>query len=179
MPTSAPCKLSAIDTLLTELVRSRCVDIGRVHFGGFYGPRESRDPWNAKRRTRLISSCHLGRTGLVNKGVVVYQKDVLIKTKNDLFISKAGKEGQLCLWHNKPTEVIYVLLSFCCSFLRPHHRRCPKLYYYVSSLHEFYFLFWCGIKAGNPERGPILSAWVANKNTGFTSHYPRALPAIW
>lgn len=108
MPPSAPCKLSAIDTLLTEHVRSRCVDIGRVHFGGFYGPRESRDPWNAKRRTRLISSCHLGRTGLVNKGGVVEQKDVLIKTKNDLFISKAGKEGQLCLWHNKPTGVVYV-----------------------------------------------------------------------
>ena len=29
-----------------------------------------------------------------------------------MFISKAGKEGQLCLWHNNPTGVIYVLIVF-------------------------------------------------------------------
>ena len=40
----------------------------------------------------------------------------LLRIKNDLFISGARKESQLCLWHNKPTRVIhdvFVLTVFC------------------------------------------------------------------
>ena len=46
--------------------RSRWLDIGRVLFLRFYGPRRNRGPWKCKKRTRPISS-HLDRTSLVNK----------------------------------------------------------------------------------------------------------------
>ena len=49
--------------LLTELVRSRWLDIGQVLFLHVYGPRR-------KKRTRPISS-HLDRTNLVNKGFII------------------------------------------------------------------------------------------------------------
>lgn len=50
-----------------------------------------------KKRTMPISSC-LDRTSLVNKGFIVQQKMFdIIRIENNLSISRAGKEIELCI----------------------------------------------------------------------------------
>ena len=58
--------------LLTKLVRSRWLDIGRVpFFGCLWTETESRSIKTQKKRSRPISS-HLDRTSLVNKGFIIW-----------------------------------------------------------------------------------------------------------
>ena len=59
--------------LLTELVRSRWLDIGQVLFACFKTETGSRSI-NTQKRTRPISS-HLDRTSLVNKGFIIWNKN--------------------------------------------------------------------------------------------------------
>lgn len=59
-----------------------------------------------KKRARLISS-YPEQTSLFFKGFSMLQKDItLIRIKNNLFISRARKERQLCLRHNKPMRLV-------------------------------------------------------------------------
>ena len=63
--------------LLTELVRSRWLDIGQLLiFLRFYGPRLSRTYKNEKKNKNDIISIpsHLDRTSLVNKGFIMWPK---------------------------------------------------------------------------------------------------------
>ena len=71
-------------------------------FSRFYGPRRSRgNKIKKKKRKRPISS-HLDLTSLVNKRFMIQKKSFdTIRIKNDLFISIAGREVELCLYHKK------------------------------------------------------------------------------
>ena len=98
-----------------------------------------------KKRKRPISS-HLDLTSLVNKRFMIQKKSFdTIRIKNDLFISRAGREVELCLYHKKlgSFNVIFILTVFC-RFLRPHRRHCPKITNFVSPFDVIFFL--CGIK---------------------------------
>lgn len=68
-----------------------------------------------EKRTRLIFS-HSDRTSLANK--TVKNISLSIRININLFISRAGKESQMCLWHNTSTRFVYVLfvLTFFCRF---------------------------------------------------------------
>ena len=59
-----------------------------------------------KKRKRPISS-YLDLTSLVNKRFMIQKKSFdTIRIKNDLFISRAGREVELCLYHKKPLRFV-------------------------------------------------------------------------
>lgn len=117
----------------------------------FFGQRKSWGPQKWKNRTRLIFS-HLCQTSLVSKESTILQRFcALTQIKNDLFLLRAGKESQLCLWHNEPTRFVFVffILTVFCYFLLLHCQQCPRIMNIVFLFHTISFL--SRIKAGNPE----------------------------
>ena len=135
-----------------------------------------------KKRTRLISS-HLDRKSMVNKGFIILQKHFALN-QEWLFISRAGREIQRCLWHND----LESHLCFCFECLLPLFATpSPTL----SEIKKFvlvrstYFFFLARdeseqSRAGNPERaryGPILPAKLAiqNKDLLHFAHGPGQL----
>ena len=91
------------------------------------------------RNTKPISS-HLDRTSFFNKGFILQRTISLYfeRIKNEFLTSRAEKESQLCLQHNKPTSVVYVLFVLFVEvlgrFLRLHRRHCLKIANSVSPL---------------------------------------------
>lgn len=115
---------------LTQCVRSGWLVLGQVLFCLFVVLR------------RLVSSLFDQRS-LVNKIFIIHQKDfALIRIKNDLFLSRARTESQLCqlIKHNKPTRFVYVslVLTVFCHIVQFHHLHCPKITNFVS-LHQAFF----------------------------------------
>lgn len=95
---------------------------------------------------------HLCQTSSVSKESTILQRFcALTQIKNDLFLLRAGKESQLCLWHNEPTRFVFVffILTVFCYFLRLHCQQCLRIMNIVFLFHTISFL--SRIKAGNPE----------------------------
>ena len=89
-----------------------------------------------------------------------------IRIKNDLFISRAGREVELCLYHKKLLRFVLCYLYFNCLlplFATPSPTL-SKNYELCKSIRRNLFLARDQAKAGdtNGQVGPIMPARIAN-----------------
>lgn len=117
-------------------------------------------------------SSYLDRTSLVIDGLFIQQKIFhIIRIKNDLllFISRAGKETELYLQHDRETIRVFkcfIFSSLFCDFIADN---CKKITNLVSPLHAIFFLR--EIKTGDP----IRVRWAHLARLGGQSDYRNRL----